>query len=92
MKIKPLWILAIILLPILSYAQEEKFEHHCFFEHKSLTVGVAAPYSVDLNTVGLNLRMYHNINEHICFGPEFSIFKRGEVEIVDFDFVMYNIN
>ena len=92
MKIKPFTFLVTILLPVLCHGQQEDdFEHHGFFEHKSLTLGVATPYSFELNSLGVNLRMYHNVNENICFGPEVSYFKNGESEIVDFDFVMHYI-
>jgi len=66
-------------------------KHHCLFEHKSLTVGLATPYSFELNCAGINIRMYHNISENICFGPEFSYFNNGEYEISDFYFVVHYI-
>lgn len=92
MKTKLIAFLVVILMPILSYAQEEEdFEHHSLFKHQSLTVGIAAPYSFALNSTGINVRIYHNINENICFGPEVSYFKNGEFELVDFDFIVHNI-
>lgn len=92
MNIKQFIFFTLSLLPILVYAQEEKdFEHHCLFEHKSLTLGVAAPFSFALNSTGINVRMYHNITENICFGPEVSYAKNKDTEIVDFDFVVHYI-
>lgn len=93
MKIITLFLL---LFTISSLGQEEKneesnYEHPCLFEERSLTVGVSAPYSIDLNSPGLNLRMYYNVGESICFGPEYSYFKKGDLEIVDFDFVIHYI-
>ena len=77
-----------------SFAQEkseEKNDHHCLLEENSLTVGIGLPYSIEVNSVGANIRMYHNIGEHICFGPEFSYFKKDDTEVIDFDFVGHYI-
>ena len=71
--------------------EEEKFEHHCKFEERSLILGIGGAYSTSIDQLGLNLRMYYNINEHFCFGPEYSYFRNDEHEIVDFDFVGYYI-
>jgi len=71
--------------------KEEVFEHHCHFEERSLTVGLGAPYSIEIESVGVNLRMYYNIGEKICFGPEYSYFKNDAFEIVDFDFIGHYI-
>ena len=75
-----------------SFSQEEEKEaHHCLFEEKSLSVGIAAPLSLDLLAPGVNLRMYYNVGERICFGPEYSFLKKGDVEVVDFNFVGHYI-
>jgi len=66
---------------------EENFEHHCKFEERSLTLGIGLPYSSEVNSIGFNLRMYYNLGEKICFGPEYSYFKTGDYEVVDFDLV-----
>ena len=46
--------------------EEEKFEHHCKFEERSLILGIGGAYSTSIDQLGLNLRMYYNINEHFC--------------------------
>ena len=87
-------IIIALCLSIASFAQEESeenFEHHCNFEESSLTLGVGAPYSNEINSLGFNLRMYYNLDEHICFGPEYSYFKNEEYEIVDFDLIGHYI-
>lgn len=71
--------------------KEEEFKHHCNFKERSLTVGAGVPYAFDIASLGVNLRMYYNIDEKICFGPEYSYFKREDVEVVDFDFVGHYI-
>ena len=85
-----------LCISLSSFAQhgeevEEDFEHHCKFEERSIIIGLALPYSTGVNTLGVNFRMYYNINEHICFGPEYSYFKNEEYEIVDFDFIVHYI-
>lgn len=77
-----------------AYSQEniESYAgHHCLYEKNSLTIGVSSPYSFELESFGLNARMYFNIGEAICFGPEYAYFKSKEIEIVDFDFVGHYI-
>ncbi|WP_109621884.1 hypothetical protein [Sediminitomix flava] len=70
--------------------KEEK-HHHTFFEKGSITLGVGAALSSELGTVGINGRLYYNIGEHICFGPEFTYFKKNEIELYDMDFVFHYI-
>ncbi|MEM1324929.1 MAG: hypothetical protein AAGI23_03190 [Bacteroidota bacterium] len=90
---------AAILLLFLSatfttWAQAHKnteSEHHSSPHERSLTLGIAAPYSFNINSAGINLRMYHNIGAHVCFGPEYSYFKSEEAEIIDFDFIGHYI-
>ena len=72
-------------------SEEEDFEHHSNFEESSLTIGIGVPYSTAINQIGINLRMYFNIGEHICFGPEYSYFRNDEYEIVDFDLIGHYI-
>ncbi|MFT4772127.1 MAG: hypothetical protein ACI9CP_001515 [Cryomorphaceae bacterium] len=71
--------------------KKEEFDHHCKFEKSSLTFGLGAPFSLELSSAGVNLRMYYNLGEQICFGPEYSYFKNGDVEVVDFDIVGHYI-
>lgn len=69
----------------------EEFEHHCNFEHRSLTLGIGAPYAFNVETIGANFRMYYNFNENICLGPEYGYFRSEDYEIIDFDFVIHYI-
>jgi len=41
-------------------------------QHISLGGGI--PYNATAETFGINLRGYYNFKEHICFGPEFTLF------------------
>ena len=61
------------------------------FEKRPVTIGVASPYSFDLGTFGSNIRMYYNVGERLCFGPEYAFLKSDEKEVVDFDFVVHYI-
>jgi len=79
-----------------AWAQEEEvsnqeFVEHCHFSERSLTIGIGAPYSITHENLGVNVRMYYNIGENICFGPEYAYFKNAVLEIVDFDFVGHYI-
>jgi hypothetical protein len=84
------------MFSIENYAQteekgEEGFEHHCLFEEKSMTIGLGTSYSFELESVGINSRVYYNLGEHLCMGPEFSYFKKGEETVYDFDLVAHYI-
>ncbi len=66
-----------LISAINCFSQEqtkEEFEHHCNFSERSLTVGFGVPYSNTISAIGINLRMYYNVSENICFGPEFTYF------------------
>lgn len=65
----------------------ESKHHHCLFKRNSVSIGVGGTYSIPLEAAGINTRVYYNIGEHICFGPEFSFFKKGELEVLDFNFI-----
>ena len=97
--------LSLLLSLSLSYGQEhgkEKSEHHggsesegesshCLLEENGFTIGLGAVYLIDKETIGLHSRFYYNIGEHICFGPEVSLFKKGELSIYDIDLVAHYI-
>jgi hypothetical protein len=92
--IRALIIIAICILNFSAFSQEQaevEPSHHCLYEEKSLTIGIAGPYSFEIGMVGINARMYYNVGETICFGPEYAYFKTDEVEVVDFDFVGHYI-
>ncbi len=38
------------------------------------SLGIGGIYGDDIENVGLHFRSYYNLNEKICFGPEFSYF------------------
>ncbi len=65
--------------------------HHCLFKKNSISLGLGAPYSFHFNGVGINARVYYNIGENICFGPEFSYFKTGELDVYDFNLIAHYI-
>ncbi|MFK7968715.1 MAG: hypothetical protein AB8F95_00015 [Bacteroidia bacterium] len=91
------WTAGILFLLVASscFAQEEseddEFDHHCHFEGRSLTVGIGVPYAFEIGAPGVNVRMYYNAAERLCFGPEYSYFKNQDVEVIDFDFVGHYI-
>ena len=86
-----------ILVALITHslvAQERKPDslyHFCFFPKTSFIVGLAAPYSSELQKAGINARLYYNANEKFCFGPEFSFFKEGAQELWDVNIVMHYI-
>ena len=90
-----IYILLFAILPLGSYAQtkeeNEESNHHCLFEEKSVTVGLGTSYSLNLETIGINSRVYYNLGEHICFGPEFSFFKKDEEKVYDIDIIGHYI-
>ncbi|MGE0588672.1 MAG: hypothetical protein AB7O48_08865 [Cyclobacteriaceae bacterium] len=65
--------------------------HHCFFQNNSFVGGIGMPISHELSTAGINSRLYYNINEKICFGPEFSLFRKNETSVWDVDVVIHYI-
>lgn len=65
--------------------------HHCFFEERSVSLGLGLPYSFHAKAPGINARLYYNMGHRFCFGPEFSYFKTEEVEILDVDFIAHYI-
>ena len=90
-----LFTVAFFLFVFSGMAQEDKEHdpsqeneyHHCLFKKNSLSFGPAVTYSFPLNAAGINSRLYYNIGERICFGPEFAYLKKGEETIYDFNFM-----
>jgi hypothetical protein len=77
-------------------SEEEKEEigeegHHCLFKKNSVSIALGVPYSFHFKAVGINTRVYYNVGERICFGPEFSYFKKGEFTALDFNFIGHYI-
>jgi len=91
--IKSIVLVHLLFLGFGAVAQEkaDDGDHHCLFEEKSVTVGIAAPFAFHMSYPGINLRAYYNFNEHFCIGPEYSYFNNGESEVIDFDFVVHYI-
>lgn len=91
--IKTILFSLLLSIPLLAISQgsEEKFSHHCYFEENSMSIGIGLPYSPDLKMTGINGRLYYNIGEQICFGPEVSFFKNSEIKVVDLNFVGHYI-
>ena len=92
--IRFLTIITFCLISASTFAQEEieeELNHHCLYEEKSLTVGIGGIYSLDIDLLGINGRMYYNLGESFCFGPEYAYFKSDDYEIADLDFVAHYI-
>lgn len=98
MRRKLKYVLIGFLFPFanISFAQQNHradsaIFHHCFFPKNSVMIGLAAPYAAGINAVGINMRSYYNINKRICFGPEFSYFKNGDLVLLDANLVVHYI-
>lgn len=61
------------------------------FEERSLTVGLGLPYSPNLDALGMNGRLYYNIGEHICFGPEVSFLNKEDLKVLDINIIGHYI-
>ena len=75
----------------LMIGQNEEHHSHDSSNERSINIGAGIEYSDELNAVGSNLRAYYNIGEHICFGPEYSYFKKDDVELFDVNLVAHYI-
>jgi hypothetical protein len=93
---KHIFLGALLLLSASAQAQHETnaeeegsedFNHHCLFKRNSISIGVGGTYSIPLSASGVNTRAYYNIGEHICFGPEFSFFRKEELKVLDFNII-----
>ena len=98
MKLATILFGIILLFSFNTYAQHESKDtiqesesHHCLFVKNSVTIGVGLPYSYGLNGFGVNTRIYYNVGEHICFGPEFSILKKKDESLYDLNIVGHYI-
>lgn len=69
------------------FSQEHKSEE----TQSKFTIALSAPYSFKSSSLGINSRFYYNISNKICFGPEFSYFKKDEFSVLDFNFVGHYI-
>ena len=92
------FLFSLMFISIAAFSQEtedneegEGESSHCYFKKNSVSIGLGMPYSIKIQAVGVNARVYYNMGEAICFGPEFSYFDNGHEEVVDFDFVGHYI-
>ena len=69
----------------------EDYEHHCFFAHQSVSIGLGAEYTTVFNVTGINAKVYYNLEEKFSLGPEFSYFRKGDEEIFDYNLVGLHI-
>lgn len=74
-----------------SESGAEVDDSHAHFDQHSISTGIGTAISTELETLGINGRAYYNLNHRICFGPEFSYFKKGETELLDFNLVAHYI-
>lgn len=72
-------------------SSEERNEDTHSFEERSLTIGLALPYSPHLDALGINGRLYYNIGEHICFGPEVTFLKKVDLKVLDINIIGHYI-
>ncbi|MFT7086278.1 MAG: hypothetical protein ACJAV5_002003 [Vicingaceae bacterium] len=89
-------ILLLVILAKSASAQtaaekEEELNHHCLFDEKSVTFGLGSSYAFNVETIGINSRIYYNLGEQLCFGPEFSFFKKEEEKVYDINFIGHYI-
>tara|TARA_R110002050_G_scaffold300621_1_gene470989 strand:+ start:12071 stop:12577 length:507 start_codon:yes stop_codon:yes gene_type:complete len=95
---KHLFILILATISFGGFTQEksdiensETNFHHCYYPENSVTIGVGSTYSFKLNTVGVNTRVYYNVGEKWCFGPEFSYVEGSEETLYDMSFIGHYI-
>lgn len=65
--------------------------HHCFFEENTISVGIGPKVSLSQNLLGLNSRVYYNMGEHWCFGPEVSLLQQGEKTVGELSIISHYI-
>lgn len=88
-------IYILVLLFIGSFcslkAQSDSLYHHCLFPESSFTIGGSAIYGFDFDGIGINARVYYNIDERICFGPEFSYLTSSDKSLYDVNLIAHYI-
>lgn len=73
----------IFTLALLLFTLPQGFSH-------TFVPGVGVTYGSNIKSAGLNLRGYDFIDEHICFGPEFSYFSADGVRNEEFSLMELN--
>lgn len=71
----------------------EEFQefHHCYFNERSLSIGTAASSVFPSKILGVNNRLYYNLAEQLCFGPEYSWFGSGDLKVHEVNLVGHYI-
>lgn len=64
------FIFIILSISFPTFSQEEY--HHCYLEEKSISIGGAYSTEFVESEHLINVRVYYNPTEKICFGPEYS--------------------
>lgn len=88
---KKLILFNLFFISCLQLITGQNEEHDDDSGEHSITIGAGIEYSDELSKVGNNIRAYYNIGEHICFGPEYSYFKKDDLELFDINLVAHYI-
>lgn len=82
-----------LFLSIFSFAQDhsDTTYHHCFFEENSFSIGVGSEYSFGHSIIIPQGRLYYNVNERLCFGPEIAHSFNESNKIREYNFVVHYI-
>lgn len=87
--------LVVLYSPLTDTLAQEETEtsdfHHCFFEEKSFSVGLGAIHAFETQLTGINGRLYYNLGENFCFGPEYARFSSDQMESQDLNLVAHYI-
>lgn len=72
-------------------AQPDSLYHYCLFPKSSFIVGGSAIYGFEFEGAGINGRMYYNMSERFCFGPEFSYLAASDKSLYDVNLIAHYI-
>lgn len=86
-------ILLILLIGLVGSlkAQSDSSFHHCLYPESSFTIGASAIYGLDFKGAGINGRLYYNMTERFCFGPEFSYLSASDKSLTDINLIAHYI-
>lgn len=76
---------------LLAQEEQKEIPDPVFLAENSISFALSLPYSFELETTGINARVYYNIKDHLCFGPEFTFLQTNELQVFDVDFVVHYI-
>lgn len=92
-KIQLIFILFLSFLNI--HAQESNNDssdfHHCLFEEKSFTIGLGSAFNLIDSKYEFNGRLYYNLKENFCFGPEYYTNFQSDKKLNELNFVGHYI-